>query len=483
MKKLKYIFSATLLAALTSCDPADFGDLNVDPNSPSVAIAASLLTNAERGLVVISGANVGPIVDTQGSLYTQQISNKQYTSEDRYQTIQWSFNGFYTSPLVALQKIIDLNSDATTKGDVTKYGSNNNQIAVARILQSYFYMHMSDRWGDIPYSEALKGSANFKPKYDSQQAVYAGIFKNLKEAAAQIDGGAAVKGDFLLGGNMAAWKKFANSLRLIAALRLSKVDPATGKSEFASALAGGVITSSSDNVVYKFLAEDDNDSPWQDRFETRRDWVVSELMVNTLKEFNDPRLAIFADKALLKQDYVGMPYGLDESKAGSIANGDVSFLGTAMRQQTSPSFVITASQVHLAMAEAALLGWTSEDAETHYNAGVKTGLEMYGLGDGATDYLAKAGVKFDKAKGLEQIGTQRWITLFLNGYESWAEWRRTGFPKLSAPASNLNPGGQIPRRQGYTTTERDLNGDNYKEAVSRLGGADDLNGRVWWDKN
>lgn len=475
MKKIKYIFSAVLLAGLTSCDPADFGDLNVDPNNPSAAITSSLLTNAERNLV-------GPITDTQGSLYTQQIANKQYTSADRYETIQWSFNGYYASPLISLQKIIELNTDAATKGNTAKYGSNNNQIAVARILKSYYFMHMTDRWGDLPYSDALKGKDSFKPKYDTQQAVYSGIFSELKAAAAQIDGGASVTGDILMNGDMAKWKKFANSLRLIAALRLSKVDPALGKAEFVAAMQSGVITSSADDVKYTFLNEDDNDNPWEDRFETRRDWTVSEGMVNTLKSFKDPRLAVYADVALLKQDYVGMPYGLDESQAGSISNGNVSFLGAALRKQDSPGYILTASQVHLAMAEAAVLGWISDSPETHYNAGVKAGLEMYGLGASTTAYLANPGVKFSSATAMQQIGTQRWITLFLNGYEAWAEWRRTGYPDLKAPTPNLNPGGAIPRRQGYTTTERDLNGTNYNEAVTRLGGVDDLNGRVWWDK-
>jgi hypothetical protein len=135
----KFLFGIILTAGITACDPGDFGDVNINPNSPSNPIASSLLTGAERGIV-------STITDTQGSLYVQQMANKQYTSADRYETVQWSYNGFYTGPLVNLQKIIDLNSDAATKGDAAQFGSNNNQIAIARILKAYFYMHMTDRW-------------------------------------------------------------------------------------------------------------------------------------------------------------------------------------------------------------------------------------------------------------------------------------------------------------------------------------------------
>lgn len=477
MKNIKQLaIGIALTTAITACDPSDFGDMNLSPNNPSSPIASLLLTGAERGIQSI-------FTDTQGSLYTQQISNKQYTSADRYETIQWSYNGFYTGPLINLETIIQINTDEATKGDAAQFGSNNNQIAVANILKSYIYMHLTDRWGDIPYTQALKGSENFKPAFDMQKDIYPAIISTLTAASAQIDNGLPVQGDFLNGGDMDKWKKFANSLRAIMALRMSKVDPALARSEFNAAVAAGVITSNADNIVYPFLAEDANDSPWEDRFETRRDWTVTEGMVNMLKAYNDPRLPVYADIALLKQDYVGMPYGLDESQAGSISNGNVSFLGTALRQQTSPGYIITAAQIHLAMAEAAVLGWTSENPETHYNAAITSSLNQYGVGANAASYLAQPGVKFDATKAMEQIGNQRWIALFLNGYEAWSEWRRTGYPVIEAPQPNLNPGGEIPRRQAYTTTERDLNGANYNEAVLRLGGQDDLNGRVWWDAN
>lgn len=474
---LKISFYGALLAtALVACDPGDFGDMNVDPNNPSVPVTSNLLTSAERGLI-------STISDVDPILYAQQLSEKFYTESSRYGTQQFSFNGFYSGPLVNLQEIIELNSNEATKSIAAQNGPNNNQIAVARILKAYFYWHMTDRWGPIPYSQALQGRDNFKPVYDSQEFIYNDLFKELKEATAQITPG-TIQGDFLLNGNMSRWKTFANSMRLVMALRLSEVNPTKAKAEFVSAHNDGVISSNAENIVYSYLADQNNDNPWEDRFETRLDFTVSKPMVDLLLAVNDPRLPVYADKAVLSQQYVGMPYGLEQGPAGAIPNGQVSFLGKALRQQTSPGYVMTYAQMQFSLAEAALRGWVSGDPATFYNKGIEASFKQYNVFNQAEyeAYIAQPTVKYTPSKGLEQIITQKWIALFLNGYEVWAEWRRTGFPVLTPPAKTISPSGIIPLRQGYPTTERDLNGTNYSAALQTFGGKDDLDGRLWWDK-
>jgi hypothetical protein len=477
IKNLKISFASALLAtAMVACDPGDFGDMNLDPNNPSIPVTANLLTTAERGLV-------GPITDVDPLLYTQQISEKFYTEASRYGTQQFSFNGYYSGPLINLQEIIRLNTDAATKSTAAQNGANNNQIAAARILKAYFFWHMTDRWGPIPYSQALSGRNNFKPVYDSQEAIYNDLFKELKEAAAQITPG-TIKGDFLLGGNMSRWKTFANSMRLVMALRLSEVAPDKAKSEFVSAYNDGVISSNAENIVYNFLADENNDNPWEDRFQTRLDFAVSKPMVDLLLATTDPRLAVYADKAVLTQQYVGMPYGLEQGPAGAIPNGQVSFLGSALRRQTSPGYLMTYAQMQFSLAEAALRGWITGTPATFYNNGIEASFKQYGVFNQAAyeAFIAQPNVKYTPAKGLEQIITQKWVAMFLNGYETWADWRRTGFPVLTPPAKTISPSGKIPVRQGYPTTERDLNGTNYQTALQALGGKDDLDGRLWWDK-
>jgi hypothetical protein len=301
-----------------------------------------------------------------------------------------------------------------------------------------------------------------------------------------MDNGAGPSGDIMFGGDMGMWEIFANTMRLVMALRLSEADPAKGQAEFTAAMNDGVIGSNAENIYFTYLADDNNDNPWEDAFETRLDFCISKFMADMMKAINDPRLGVYANKATATGTYEGMPYGVEEDDAGNIANASVSFLGNAMRQQTSPSYIYTYAQVLFSMAEAAHLGWIpggDASAATYYNNAIRASWEQWEVYD-ATAYatfIANASVAYTPANAMERIAVQKWLANFLNGYEAWAEWRRLGYPQLSPAPASLNPGGGIPRRQGYPSFEATLNKENYNEAVNRIG-TDDLNQRVWWDK-
>ncbi len=473
----KYFFNTFIVAALltvaTSCGD-NFGTMNISPNSPSNPNTASILTGAIR--------NVGAAVTgIQPGLYVQHFGDVTYIEESRYKTVNFDYNGFYAGPLMNLQFIIQQNTDAATKSSAAATGSNANQIATARILKAYFFQFLTDRWGDIAYSEALKASGDFSPKFDKQQDVYTDLFKEWKEAAAQFDAGKAVQGDILLSGNVARWKKFAASLRAIAALRLSKVDPAKGKTEFAAAVADGLLASNADNVKYGYLSEANNEHPLYNNYITtnRKDFAVSSTFVDYLTKVGDPRLATMADKNI-NGAYRGVPYGVFPPTWKA---QDVSLAATAMRQQNSPVNVLTYAQVLFAQAEAAQLGWISGSAKTFYEAGIKASMEQWGAytADAYAKYIAQPDVAFTSAKAIEQIATQRWIALFYQNSEAWAEWRRTGFPVLKPAEKPLNGGTDIPRRMAYPTTAPTLNKTNY-DAIISTQGADTQYTRVWWDK-
>lgn len=487
----KIIFGAlsSLAIAVSSCTKG-FEGININPNEPSTAVTSALLTAAQTGLIT-QGTTIGTatvLTVSYPALYVQQISDKQYTENSRYSTTSFNYGGIYTGPLDNLQTIIRINSDPATATDAAKNGSNANQIAVARILKAYYFLHITDRFGDIPYFDALKRTENFSPQFDTQKDVYTDLFKELKEAVAQMDGGAPVTGDILFGGDMDQWKIFANTIRLVMALRISNADPAMGQAEFNSALTAGVISDNSENIFYTYQADQNNDNPWEDAFETRLDHCVSDVFVNALKAVNDPRLAVFANPAAATGAYTGMPYGVPESDAGAIANSAVSFLGDEMRQQTSPSYIYTYAQVLLSQAEAAQLGWIpggDAAAATYYNDAIRASWEQwdaYNPADYAA-YILQPAVAYNGASYKELIGFQKWVALFLQGYEAWAEWRRLEYPVLAPAPASLNAGGGIPVRQAYPAFEATLNTENYNKAVSEsLGGKDDLNGHVWWDK-
>lgn len=481
MKIFSKIIKSSLLVALlatTACDKfTDFGDINVSPNSPSVASTASLLTGALTNV----GGTVTAIVPC---LYMQQFGDVTYLEEGRYKTVNFSFAGFYTGPLNSLNTIIKLNTDADTKASAAANGSNANQIATARILKAFFYLNMTDRWGEIPYTQALQGKENYSPVFDTQQAIYTDLFKELKEAQAQFDGGATVKGDIMLAGNATKWKKFANSLRAIMALRLSKIDPAKGKTELVAAIADGIITANADNVTYKYLKDANYESPLYNNYVTgnRKDFAVSNIMIDYLVKTNDPRIAAYADKATSTLTYKGVPCGVSTASKAQ----DVSLAAAAkVAAQDATVNVVTYSQMLFTLAEAAKLGWiTTGTAKQYYEDAIKASMQQWGVytTDAAfATYIAGADVAYTDAKALELIGTQKWVSLFYMGYEAWAEWRRTGFPTLAPAPKPLNPSGQIPRRMAYPTTEPTLNKVNYDAAIGRQG-ADTQDSRVWWDK-
>jgi hypothetical protein len=483
--KLKILLSGSIISLLifsiSSCNKInDFGNLNIDPNTIPEPIPSALLTNVESGI----GAYLwdGGRFSTNPGLYSQYFTETQYTEEARYATPTFEWSGIYAGPLEDLQNIINYNSNPATKDKAASYGSNANQIAVATILKTYYFWTLTDMWGDIPYSGALKGVGEVQ--YDNQSAMYTDFFNQLKNAVGMFDAGAMPSGDIIFNGNQAQWKKFANSIRLLMALRLSQVDPATGKSEFNSALNAGVIEDNADNATIVYPGGN-FPNPIYNYYNIiqRKDYAVTDVFVNALKNMNDPRLAVLASSD------VGFPYGLERPDAIAFNNANPNWarvLSSDYRQETSPMFIITSSEVWLARAEAALNGWTSEDVVTDYTTGISQSWkqwDVYDAGSFAT-YIAQPDVVLagTPQQMLEKIATQEWFAYFPDGKQGWALWRRTGYPVLTpAPGTST-----IPRRFPYPPTEDGLNGTNKDAAAAQyqLNGENDSQfAKVWWDKN
>jgi hypothetical protein len=470
-RSLYILFAATVV--ISSCKKFD-GSLNVDPNRPTKASGTQLIANAERSLPDMSSSPFGVH-------YPQHLSNTSFTDNSRYTTINFNFNGWYTGPLMDLQTVITSTSLDVTEGPIV------NQVAVAKILKAYIFWFLTDRWGDLPYSDAFKGRENFTPKYDKQQDIYNSLFALLDEANATIVTG-NIKNDIVYNGDMTKWKKFGNTIRMLMGLRLSKVDPTKGAAEFNKAITNGIITANSDNFTYTHLADKDNENFWYTQMNRmgRLWYAVSKPLVDTMQSANDPRLPVFANRATAGTNagkYVGLDYGLTLT----VTPGNFSLLGDKLRLQNAPVYLVTYAQALFARAEAAKLGWiTGSDAtaKTNYDLALEQSVRQWNSNDttGLGLFRSNDKVQYNPATAIQQIATQRWVHLFLNGYEAWAEWRRTGYPNLiAAPGANAN---RIPRREAYPTIERSNNTANYNAAIAALpyGGADDLNTRVWWDK-
>lgn len=470
----RLLLMLTVVFTYTACDTVDFDDINVNTNDPSDASTASLLTSSQR----LIGAYLG---STTPNLYVQYLSNGQYDEESRYQTLNWSYNAWYAN-LTNLNRIIELNSNEETMVAAQANGSNANQIAVATILRVYFLQGMTNRWGQIPYTQALQGLESPRPAYDSQEVIYTGLFNELDDALALMDDGTGPTGDILLNGNMERWSQFANTLKMTMALRLSKANPTLGKAKFNEAL-GKTISSNSENIMYQFLSDEANDNPWEDRFfapDFRRDYLISDVFVDELigsgssSNPEDPRLPKMAEPATNTGTFVGAPYGKSNS-----ATDNYSFITSdIIANPEAPLYIFTYAEVLFARAEAAELDWTSEDAEMLYEDAIAASMDQWGVDAGAAQaYIAK-----NPYMGLESIGYEKWVAMFLQGYESWTEWRRMramGYEKeLEAPEDMLSNATGIPDRQAYGATAPQLNAESYNAAISAQG-PDVLNTVIW----
>mgnify|MGYP001158554560 FL=1 len=462
---MKKIYSILLLALVfQSCDNFD-EDININPNLPSQASGTQLIANAE---LYLPGLSSSP----RGEFFAQYLAETQYVGTSLYPQESTSFYSYYQGPLENLQTVLNNQENlSSTEGPV------DNQVAVAKILRAYFYWNITDRWGDVPYKEALMGSENFTPVYDTQQSIYLDLFQELKEATSMMMAG-KINNDIVYDGNMDNWRKLANTIRLFMALRLSEVDPDLGQTEFTEALSDGVILDNADNLVYSHLAEANNQNYWYGQVvnQNREWWALTEKLVSHMLPVGDPRLEVYGNPARANNNFVGLRYGEEEA----IGTEEYSLLGSAIYAQDAPVYLVTAAQVYFAIAEAASRGWVGESAEENYNMAIEQSfLQWTGSSEGVDSFLSQPEVAFDVNNAIESIANQRWVHLYMHGYESWSEWRRTGFPTGFTTPN----GAEIPLRLSYPDNESFNNSDNYEEAVNRqFNGEDLIYGRVWWDQ-
>lgn len=529
MKKLLYIllgFSFLLLACTN-----DFEDYNTDPNNPAEATTASLLTNAQKA--IMDDTRDAWWGGRQGFTWSQYFSQRNYTEEDRYMIRQNTNNTYWRilyTDIMDLVEIININNDPAKKDAASVYGPNNNQIAVAKILKAYMMQMLTDAYGDIPYSQAFDIAKYPSPVYDSQASIYADLIEELTEASNIIDvtEPTFTVGDMIYGGDPVKWKKFANSLKLRVAIRMKNVPGSNWQTYFDDAVTAGVFTSNGDNAMFQYLGTDPNNSPMYDAYVTdgRNDFTVSKQFVDILKGVNDtanakinpfeglldPRLAVFISDENV--DYsgggdpmavTGIPYGMSNSNARRFRGFTPNFyyfLGI-FNQPNAKLAYMTYPEVCFLISERN--NWD----QTWYENGVSASMDMWGAL--ANELYGWSGSRLAKyqadvadyianlpAATADRVITQKYINGFLDGYEAWAEIRRTGMPTMLVQPGEITYDGpvtggpvtfvvgvdnvnEIVPRLTYPYEEQTLNGANYEAAAAAIGG-DQHGTYLWWDR-
>ena len=469
------LITATLLLSTVSCKK-ELDDSNVNPNASETAQPDYLLTAAIKASADTYWGTTNNM--NSSLLFVQHWAKIQYTDPDRYIYTNTSFQDLwtigYSKGIINLNQMIKQADAAGTP----------NYKGVALVLRSWLFILMTDAYGDVPYSEAGDIKQYLLPKYDTQRDVYLGVLADLKTAQDALNPtGTAIAGDILYAGSISNWKKFANSLRLRVALRIADREPELARQVIAAIQTeGGSYISANTEIAQLNYKTSPNQNPISNLFDTRDDYRVSKTIVDQLAASNDPRLAIYVSKAAETQLYTGVPNGLLTADAAALGLTRTSKPGSYFLAPGAPAVIMSYSEVLFDRAEAAARGFTGENAADLYSQAIDASLQQYGVStpDIAT-YKARADVKYDASNYRKSIGNQKWIALFGQGLEAFAEWRRLDYPQLApAVAGALN--GKMPVRFIYPGTEQSINPDSYKAAVAHQG-TDALTTKLWFDVN
>ncbi len=520
-KILTAVLAITVLVA-SSCQK---GDLLSNPNvaAESSTIPVSLILNHITANML---REEEPIISNVYRWNQNIVSNYSYYFGTN--TYNWS-NTSNTYDVIRYCNKLEEQAQKQYNNTTNVY------FALSKFFKAYSYIWLSQRVGDIPMSQAGDIN-NLTPVYDKQHDVYKNCLALLDTAntilgsvtsTANIGNKVDATGD-IYGLTFLQWRKLVNTYRLRVLISLSKRADDNAdlniKTQFANIISNPttypIMTSNSDNMVYKYTAvtlyppNRAGYSPYNNCEN------ISKTFFNITAAYSDPRIFVLTIPAAaqiaagkLASDFTAY-VGEDNSKSqGQMSNfsadGKYSNLSFT-RYMSSPSganaepYIIAGyPELCFNIAEAAYRGWiTGANASDWYLKGINASMAVYGLTQGQkvtisnvdgsktlgtatidiNTFLANPNVAYNNANGLAQILTQKYVAFFMNsGYESYYNWRRTGFPAFAQGGVGIGtPNNQIPLRWQYPQDEINYNGDNYKAAIaSQYGGTDDLNAKMW----
>lgn len=487
LTKLSLAFSVILLNACTS----GFDELNTNPSivTKEVMKPEMLLTSVLKNSIfeVHGSGSIHEWAGYYSNPATAPLSNRNWADP---------FMAHYRNYVLNISEAVRLSEREPLRA---------NQHAIARIWRVWVFHQLTDAYGDIPYFQSgldVEDAVN-APAYDSQESIYQDLLSELKVTAAMLSDdpnmisyGAA---DILFQGNVEKWRRFANSLRLRLAMRVRYASPDLAKEHILEVISEPLIDSNEFNAALTTEGEGaanvNNRNPFYNRSISNTVPLYASLTTSeNLLERNDPRLEIYITPAPEPQDgalWRGRPLAVDLeqeegwSGSGYYAQEHIASVGSYFLKPVYRIMVLNAAEVSFLRAEAALAGFTSEDSEALLKDGVRKSLEYYNVNSTQIEaYLKSDFLTLDgsEEEQLEEIIVQKWLANYYQGNESWAEYRRTGYPLIWVGKQSNDTGQTIPRRMTYPDDEYFKNEANVRSAVERMGNGDSYASRVWWDK-
>lgn len=479
LNRFTFPFLLALILMGAACTEG-FEEINENPNAPEQIGPQFLLSNV---ISVAADRNTYEQGFRLANYLAQFAASVEFERIDRY---EMGSNAGYWNGTYRL--INDLESIKKSPG------TNEAYQAVADILRAYLFSQLTDMWGDVPYTDAIKaGEGNFAPAYDTQESIYTdpqqGILATLRKASETLAAtNSRIQGDMMFGNDLNKWRRFANSLRFRYLLRISK--RLSNFSEMQQlADSGDLMRGNGDNAVVPYLTSAPNQWPMsQAALGLYQEHRMTLTVDSVLRLWNDPRQNILykptaASVTAGNPQFKGLQNGLNRETINErgINLNDVSLFGAIFRDVPNgvDAQYMLYSELQFSLAEAVERGLIQGNAAAYYEAGIRAHFQ-YLRAELPTAYFSQASVALNGDRNLEKILTQKWLSLINNGHEAWFQVRRTGIPALKPGPDNLNEG-KYPVRYFYPESEQAVNRENYQAAVTRMGG-DDINSKVWWEK-
>ncbi|MCT4288564.1 SusD/RagB family nutrient-binding outer membrane lipoprotein [Elizabethkingia anophelis] len=483
MKSTKiYFLTIITVLGLSGCSKVE--DYQDDPNRPTRVGPESLLPDIE--------INAFKTIDASAALASRQLTYINGVNREQYYDWQRSSSSFGNyDNIKQVQKMI---------GEAERTGSPVYK-SLARFFRSYFFISLTETYGDIPYSEAVKDGI-FYPKYDDQKSIYKDVLNELALANTELSKfNSNISGDLIYNGDLLKWRKLINSYRLRILMDLSKRADDSDlnvKQSFAD-----IVNNPSQNPIMEGIGDSgalpfynlvNNRYPYFNSNDLKTAYYMEQSFVDKLKKSKDPRLFKMAEKktstvGVMPDDpfsyYDGL-YGSEDLGKNSTdaSNGLASRINPRYFDDpiNEPTLLMGYAELQFILAEAAVRGWIGGNANAYYTKGISASMDFYKIGSAdAAAYLAQSTVALQPNSEIKQIMDQKHIALFFNtGWRIFYDQRRTGFPKFNTDGKGILNDGKIPKRRMYPSTEITNNNTNLTNAVNKqYPDGDNINGVMW----